>query len=73
MQALNTTITEDSHLGGNYKIGHSFFCPKEKDDFSAHGKEWFVDVVETEIIPLLEEYWYDSPEKLKAASEELLG
>ena len=73
MQSLNTTISEDSHLGTAFKIGHSFFCPKEKDDFSAHGKEWFVDVAETEIIPLLEEYWYDSPEKLKAACEELLG
>lgn len=72
IQSLNTHISEDSHLGPAFQIGHSFFCPKEKDDFTAHGKDWFREVVETEIIPLLEEYWYDSPEKVKASTEDLL-
>jgi 5-methylcytosine-specific restriction protein B len=73
MLALNTRIAEDGHLGSAFQIGHSFFCPKEKDDFSSHDKEWFYEVIQTEIIPLLEEYWYDAPEKIKAASEELLA
>lgn len=73
MQQLNTRISEDSHLGPAFQIGHSFFCPKEKDDFSTHGIEWFREVALTEIVPLLEEYWYDSPEKVKSCSEELLG
>ena len=38
-----------------------------------HGIEWFREVALTEIVPLLEEYWYDSPEKVKSCSEELLG
>jgi 5-methylcytosine-specific restriction protein B len=73
MQALNTQISGDKHLGPAFQIGHSFFCPKEKDDFTAHDKAWFHDVVETEIIPLLEEYWHDSPEKVNSATEELRG
>ena len=32
---------------------------------------WFQDVVEHEIAPLLEEYWFDSPKDFKAAVERL--
>jgi 5-methylcytosine-specific restriction protein B len=35
-------------------------------------KNWFKQVVETEIGPLLEEYWFDSPSKAKTATEQLL-
>ena len=37
-----------------------------------NGKDWFRDVVSTEIIPLLEEYWFDAPDKVTAAAGRLL-
>jgi 5-methylcytosine-specific restriction protein B len=33
---------------------------------------WFRQVVETEIGPLLEEYWYDNLERAQAAKRRLL-
>jgi 5-methylcytosine-specific restriction protein B len=36
------------------------------------GRQWFREVSQTEIIPLLEEYWFDAPEKVAAARDKLL-
>jgi 5-methylcytosine-specific restriction protein B len=66
MQSLNKLIESDGQLGAAYKIGHSYFCPLGKD-YSRLGSEWLEDVLKTEIEPLLEEYWYDSPEKVQQA------
>ena len=68
MTALNTRISEDRQLGTAYRIGHSFFCNAPLEGFS---DAWFNEVIETEIIPLLEEYWHDNPEHLKQAIEQL--
>ena len=35
-------------------------------------RDWFRQVVETEITPLLEEYWFDSPADAKEAVQHLL-
>lgn len=72
MNALNATIEEDRQLGSEYRIGHSFFCPRG-DDFSGLSVSWFGRIVETEIVPLLEEYWYGFPEKVNAAAAALLA
>lgn len=71
MKALNQVIREDPILGENYQIGHSYFCPRG-DDFSGLTKEWFTGIVHTEIIPLLKEYWFDSPSKVQNAIDNLL-
>lgn len=71
MSALNDTIAKDSLLGPAYRVGHSFFCPAGTD-FSQLGESWYRDVVETEIRPLLLEYWYDAPQKAHAAADALL-
>ena len=34
--------------------------------------EWFTQIVETEIAPLLREYWFDDPDKADEAGMELL-
>ena len=70
MHTLNEEIANDSQLGPDFKIGHSFFCPRG-DDFSALGDRWYSDIVDSEIVPLLKEYWYDSPEKVDLAAERL--
>ena len=70
MNALNGLIASDSQLGPAFRVGHSFFCPRGAD-FSELDGHWFDDIVDTEIIPLLEEYWYDAPEKVRSAAEAL--
>lgn len=37
------------------------------------GMAWYEQVVETEICPLLAEYWFDAPEKVQDSRKELLS
>lgn len=61
MQELNAAIGEDRvNLGPGFQIGHSFFTPSKGQ---SAGRAWFERVVETEIRPLLEEYWFDAPDR----------
>jgi hypothetical protein len=68
--ALNATIREDrTNLGPGFCIGHSFFAapPKPEDGQDSLSPEaeaaWYRRVIENEIVPLLEEYWFDNPDK----------
>ena len=72
LSALNEDIESDDMLGENYTIGHSYFCPQELD-LSKKNRAWFDSIVETEIVPLVKEYWFDNPEKQAAAKEKLLA
>lgn len=57
--ALNEHIASDTtNLGSGFLIGHSFFCPGTERTLDEH---WYRAVVETEIVPLLREYWFDDP------------
>jgi len=71
LNALNREIEEDRSLGNQYRIGHSYVTPVE-GDAEINGRQWFKEVAQTEILPLLEEYWFDAPEKVRAAREKLL-
>lgn len=57
MGDLNTAISDDSRLRSQFCVGHSFVTPPK--DGVADWPGWFRTVVETEIGPLLDEYWYD--------------
>ncbi|TGQ04499.1 AAA family ATPase [Mesorhizobium sp. M2E.F.Ca.ET.219.01.1.1] len=70
MNALNEEIGEDRSLGHQYRIGHSYVTPAGA--LAGDAKGWFGDVVRTEIVPLLEEYWFDAPEKVAGAKQKLL-
>lgn len=60
IEQLNTSIAEDESLGEGFCIGHSYFCNlKEASD------QALVGIVEYELIPLLKEYWFDEPVKVK--------
>ena len=72
MTALNAKISEDRQLGRAYQIGHSFFCPSG-EEFSTLGLDWFDAIIKTEIRPLVEEYWFDEPEKVETAFSEVFG
>ena len=71
MSALNQQIADDSLLGENYQVGHSFFCPRG-DDFSGLDRRWYDTIVRMEIGPLLHEYWFDNTSKAEDAYEKLL-
>ena len=61
MQELNAAISEDRvNLGPGFQIGHSFFTPSDGQQLT---KAWFERVVESEIRPLMEEYWFDAPDR----------
>jgi len=69
MNRLNEQIEGDNNLGHGFKIGHSYFCPlpgKKPDE------TWYKWVIETEIVPLLKEYWFDNPKKVDENRQELL-
>lgn len=61
IRELNDTIRKDSTLGKGFEIGHSYFAPENKPDID---DEWVRGVVEYEIIPLIEEYWFDDDKKV---------
>ena len=69
--ALNKTIAGDPVLGEQFRIGHSYVTPSHPLEAGAT-RVWFRDVAETEISPLLEEYWFDQPAKAKSAINTLL-
>ena len=68
---LNNEISADAGLGTQFRVGHSYVTPPFGIPIS-DAREWFRQVVDTEIGPLLDEYWFDSLEKSQKARERLL-
>ena len=62
IKKINDAIENDKSLGSGFKIGHSYFCPNLKD--RKGNKKDLEDIIKYEIIPLLEEYWYDDEDTL---------
>ena len=65
---LNEEIERDEALGRGFRIGHSYFCTTD-----AVTDAWLHSVVHYELIPLLEEYWFDSQETLETWKLSLLN
>ena len=68
VERLNMAIADDETLGEGFSIGHSYFCglkPGEADDKTLSA------IVEFELLPLLKEYWFDEPSKIKDWSDQL--
>jgi len=71
MTKLNTTISSDSrNLGEGFCIGHSYFCPIDGTRLNNY---WYQEIIESEIKPLLEEYWVDQETKVRDEVKHLLG
>ena len=68
---LNAEIAGDRGLGPQFRIGHSFLTPR-RDAPPADTALWFRETVETEIGPLLEEYWFDNPDRAREAVDALV-
>jgi MoxR-like ATPase len=70
LREVNAMIAADPDLGSGFVIGHSFFCDApDKDDLGA----WYADIVRAELLPLLDEYWFDQKERYERARELLEG
>ena len=65
---LNTVITNDDSLGEGFCIGHSYFC-----NLDTINDKTLSSIVEYEIIPLLKEYWFDEPSKIRDWCDRLRG
>lgn len=64
---LNKAIENDPNLGKGFKIGHSYFCVKNASNDTLRA------IIKYEIVPLLEEYWYDEPSNVEKWSKHLFS
>ena len=70
MEALNKVIAADTkNLGPEYEIGHSYFCPRNGEH---PGDRWYERIVSHEIVPLIQEYWFDDEKKVDEQRKALL-
>ena len=72
MTALNNRIAAHPSLGLQFRVGHSYVTPTPGTQID-NPTEWFRDVVDTEIGPLLDEYWFDNVSEAENAKSELLS
>lgn len=70
IKQLNKDIEKDSSLGKGFCIGHSYFCNLKADTCS---DERLRAVVEYDIIPMLNEYWFDDKDKVDKWTTNLRG
>jgi 5-methylcytosine-specific restriction protein B len=71
MNALNEVIAADTkNLGLGYQIGHSYFCARYGTKLD---EDWYRRVVESEIVPLIQEYWFDNEQRIKEQRSALLA
>lgn len=66
VESLNEVIAQDDSLGEGFCVGHSYFC-----DIETVSDQILGSIVEYELIPLLKEYWFDEPLKVKDWSNNL--
>ena len=69
IRTLNDVIKNDKSLGPQFRVGHSYVTPTTH---IADPRNWFQQVVNTEIGPLLEEYWFDNLEEAEKNKKLLL-
>lgn len=68
IKRLNEEIRIDRSLGKGFRIGHSYLCNIEEPS-----EEILKSIVEFDIIPMLEEYWFDDESKLQVWENNLRG
>ena len=68
VESLNRAIADDESLGEGFCIGHSYFCNMEADSCTDAA---LASIVDYELIPMLKEYWFDEPSKVREWSDRL--
>jgi 5-methylcytosine-specific restriction protein B len=71
LEQLNSTIAADTRLGKAFRIGHSYVTPSQSLE-GRSSRDWFAEVVATELRPLLHEYWFDAPDVADREADRLL-
>ena len=66
--ALNKAIAADESLGDGFCIGHSYFCNMKPENCTDAA---LASIVEYELIPMLKEYWFDEPDKVREWADRL--
>ena len=66
IEALNKAIAKDESLGSGFELGHSYFCGQKHVDDA-----WLHQVINYDIIPMLQEYWFDNRSEVKKWETEL--
>ena len=59
---INDEMDKDINLGPGFHIGHSYFCAYSD---SMDENQWYKQVINFEIKPLLEEIWFDDSKKVE--------
>lgn len=68
---LNDKISDEknSGLGKGFCVGHSYFCVQPN---KGQGEmDWYQSIIDYEIAPLLDEYWWDDKNKAEDCKKEL--
>ncbi|WEV66793.1 AAA family ATPase [Bifidobacterium sp. ESL0769] len=68
VRSLNRDIAEDDALGEGFCIGHSYFCENNDGDDDNFARS----IARYELIPLIQEYWFDNKDKVDTESNKLL-
>ena len=68
VESLNRAIAEDESLGEGFCIGHSYFCNMKPDNCTDAA---LASIVDYELIPMLKEYWFDEPTKVREWTDRL--
>lgn len=68
IKQLNNDIEKDPTLGQGFEIGHSYFC-----NFDKISEEDIEEIIEFEILPLIEDYWFDDVDKYNNWANRLRG
>lgn len=65
---LNDETLKDDSWGSGFCIGHSYFC-----NLDTCTNEVLLDIVDFDILPMLNEYWFDEPSKVERWENNLHG
>ena len=68
VESLNRAIAEDESLGDGFCIGHSYFCNMKPETCTDSA---LASIVDYELIPMLKEYWFDEPTKVREWTDRL--
>ena len=66
IEELNRAIARDESLGAGFELGHSYFCGQKSVDDA-----WLHQVINYDIVPMLQEYWFDNRSEVKKWEAEL--
>lgn len=74
VKSVNEEIRKDDSLGKGFQIGHSYLVQTiygDVRDDALFDYEMTESIIEYDLIPLVEEYWFDNETRLKIAKDKL--